>query len=83
MPPRLRRLSGEEVIQILCKQFNFEVVARRGSHVKLRRLAGGQRQTLTVPAHPELDRGTLHAIFRQACRYIANQELRSHFYTGD
>jgi predicted RNase H-like HicB family nuclease len=53
----------------------------RGSHVKLRRtLASGQKQTLTVPRHKELDSGTVRAIFRQACRYIPEDELRPLFF---
>lgn len=51
--PRLRRLSGPEVIGIL-KGFGFAVHAQSGSHVKLRRLSpGGQKQTLTIPSCPE------------------------------
>jgi hypothetical protein len=50
--------------------------------VKLRRMvAGGQKQTLTIPAHAELDVGTLKAIIRQATRYIPETELRPHFYS--
>lgn len=60
--PRLRVLSGREVINILGK-FGFEEFAQRGSHVKLRRvLENGHVQTLTVPNHHELDRGTLRAL---------------------
>jgi len=39
------------------------------------------KQTLTVPAHEELDTGTLRAILRQASRYVPGQELRPLFYT--
>lgn len=81
MPPKLRRLSGQDVISILAK-FNFRVHSQRGSHVKLRRLGpAGEKQTLTVPAHYELDVGTLRAIMRQAARYIPEDELRPHFYS--
>jgi len=81
MLSKLKRLSGEQVIAIL-GQFGFSVHSQRGSHVKLRRRgAGGEKQTLTVPAHKELDPGTLRAIFRQASRYIPEEQLRSHFYT--
>lgn len=55
--PKLRRLSGKEVIGILGR-FGFSAVTQRGSHVKLRRFAAGAMQILTVPAHPELDLGT-------------------------
>lgn len=81
MPPRLRRLSGPEVVGIICA-YGFEVRSRKGSHAKLRRTGTeGQRQTLTIPLHSELDTGTLRAIIRQAARYIPEAELRPHFYT--
>jgi predicted RNA binding protein YcfA (HicA-like mRNA interferase family) len=78
--PRLRRLSGREVIEILGR-FGFEVHAQRGSHVKLRRVtAGGAVETLTVPNHAQLDPGTCRAILRQAARYVPESELRAYFY---
>ena len=78
---RLRRLSGSDVIRIL-ESFGFVVHAQRGSHVKLRRLgAQGQKQTLTIPRHGELDTGTLRAILRQAGQYVPEEGLRPHFYT--
>ena len=79
--PRLRRLSGAQVIRIL-EGFGFITYAQAGSHVKLRRLGlHGERQTLTIPMHKELDTGTLRAIFRQATQYIADTDLRPHFYS--
>jgi predicted RNA binding protein YcfA (HicA-like mRNA interferase family) len=61
--------------------FGFTVTSQRGSHIKLRRIAaGGGQQTLTIPNHKELDRGTLGAIYRQAARCILERELRPHFY---
>ena len=78
--PRLRRLSGLDVIAILGR-FGFAVAAQRGSHVKLRRtLDDGRLQTLTVPAHTELDSGTCRAIMRQASRFIPESDLRPYFY---
>jgi predicted RNA binding protein YcfA (HicA-like mRNA interferase family) len=79
--PRLRRLSGDDVIAVLAR-FGFTVLAQRGSHAKLRRLkADGSKETLTVPRHRELDSGTLHAIFRQASRFVNAGDLRPHFYS--
>jgi predicted RNA binding protein YcfA (HicA-like mRNA interferase family) len=79
--PKLRTLSGSEVLAIL-SDFGFQPVSQRGSHVKVRRiLEDGQSQTLTIPNHREIDRGTLHALFRQACRFIAEPELRHMFFT--
>lgn len=79
--PKLRVLAGREVLKIL-GEFGFQRFAQRGSHIKLRRvLPGGQTQTLTVPYHDEIDRGTLHAIYRQASRFVPETELRSKFFT--
>lgn len=79
--PRLKILSGEEVIKIFLS-FGFEVASQRGSHVKLKRtLLGGTKQTLTVPDNPELDRGTLLAVYRQALRYVTEKDIKPHFYS--
>ena len=75
----MRVLSGKDVIAIL-SSFGFSVVGQKGSHVKLRREINGTRQSLTVPNHTELDRGTAKAIFNQAMRYIPEDELRKQFY---
>ena len=79
--PRLRRLAGAEVVRIL-GQFGFAVHSQRGRHIKLRSvLSDGTLQTLTIPAHPELDTGTCRAIFRQATRFVEDEDLRPFFYT--
>ena len=74
--PKLRRLSGREVVAIL-KPFGFLVVAQRGSHMKLKRIGPDGAQVLTVPAHASLDVG----ILRQASRFIPEDQLRPHFYS--
>jgi predicted RNA binding protein YcfA (HicA-like mRNA interferase family) len=79
--PKLKRLSGPEVLAIF-HSLGFETHSQRGSHVKLRRVtATGEKQTLTIPVHAELDTGTVRAIIRQATRYIPEFELRPHFYS--
>lgn len=79
--PKLKIFSGQEVIKILIS-FGFIVVAQKGSHIKLvRAIAENSRQTLTIPNHDELDKGTIKAIYRQALRYISESELKNHFYT--
>ena len=81
--PKLRSLSGQEVLKVFAK-FGFEKVDQEGSHVKIRRqLLGCGRQSLTVPLHDEIDRGTLKAIFRQALRYIPESDLHPHFYSDN
>ncbi len=65
----------------ILEAFGFNAVSQRGSHAKLRRvLAGGERQTLHVPMHRELDPGTTRAIFTQASAYVSEDELRPHFF---
>jgi hypothetical protein len=44
-------------------------------------VVSGAKQTLTVPAHSAVDIGTLGAIFRQATRYIPEDQLRPYFYS--
>jgi predicted RNA binding protein YcfA (HicA-like mRNA interferase family) len=79
--PKLKRLSGSDIVRIL-GLFGFSVVTQRGSHVKLRRIGNaGEKQTITIPLHSEIDIGTVKAIFRQASRYIPEDQLRRHFYT--
>lgn len=81
MPGKLRPLSGKDVVAIL-KRFGFSRLSQRGSHVKLRRLGPlGEKQTLVVPTHDELATGTLSDIFRQASRYIPEEQLRPHFFS--
>ena len=66
----------------LLGEFGFARFTQRGSHIKLRRvLADGRAQTLTVPDHAEIDRGTLQAIYRQALRFVPDSELRPRFYS--
>jgi predicted RNA binding protein YcfA (HicA-like mRNA interferase family) len=81
MSPKLKRLSGRDVVSILA-DFGFVTQSQRGSHVKLRRvLKTGEKQTLTIPIHDELDIGTLRAIMKQATRYMAQDSLWPYFYS--
>lgn len=79
--PRLKVLSGRDVIAILAT-FGFVEDSRRGSHAKLRRVGpSGERQILIVPIHSELAKGTLRAIYRQALKYIYEEKLNPCFYS--
>lgn len=80
---RLKRLSARQVLRTL-QAFGFAVVSTRGSHAKLKReVEGGPSQVLTVPLNRELAPGTIQAIYRQALRFIPEQDLRPHFYGTD
>jgi predicted RNA binding protein YcfA (HicA-like mRNA interferase family) len=74
----LKVLSGADVVAILAAH-GFAVV-RGTKHLKLRRSALGGAETLVVPNHDPIAKGTLRAIFVQASRYVRQAELRSHFY---
>ena len=78
--PKLKILSGKNIIEIF-KIFGFSIVSQKGSHVKLGRHLSSARQTLTIPNHKELDKGTIRAIYTQALRYVSDAELRKYFYT--
>ncbi len=79
--PRLRRLNGQQVIAIL-EQFGFRLIRVRGNHT-LQRSADNKHQNLTVPVHgnDSLALGPLKNIYRQACVYISEEDLKTHFYT--
>ena len=50
--------------------------------MKLRRLSQeGRRETLSVPRHRQLVAKTLFALYKQACKFIPEEELRFYFYT--
>lgn len=77
----LKQLSGRDVLKAFAA-FDFRVMSIKGSHAKLRRvLSDGQKQTLTVPLHKTLAAGTLQAIYRQALRYIPDEELKPWFFS--
>jgi len=60
----------------------FSVEKQKGSHVKLKRInESGESQTLTIPNHKELSKGTLKEIYKQVSRYVPEDTLRSYFYS--
>lgn len=80
MAPKPRRFSGADVIKALGR-VGFDVVAIRGNHAKLRRIAPDrQRQALMVPLHRELAMGTVLASYRQALKCVTESELTSAFF---
>ncbi len=81
MGVKLKTLSGDKVVTIL-EGFGFRAVHEVGSHMKLRRVSPEAIETLVVPYHATIPKGTLKAIFNQASRYIPAAELRKHFYTS-
>ncbi len=58
-------VSGREMVKVLTR-IGFEIVGRRGSHVRLKRRRGREVLIVVIPMHRELARGTLRSIMRQA-----------------
>ena len=62
MNMKLLVVSGKDVIKALSK-IGYYVRDQKGSHVHLRH---PYRKPLTVPDHPEIAKGTLRAIIKEA-----------------
>ena len=78
--PKLRVLSGRKVVAIF-ERLGFLVAYAKGSHVKLVRRVGTEEQTLVVPLHKELDKGTQKAIYKQALAYVDEKDISPLFYS--
>lgn len=79
--PKLKILSGDDIIKIF-EEIGFSIEHQKGSHIKLKRMINDNiKQTLTIPRYKELDKGTIKAIYNQALVYVAERDLRKHFYS--
>jgi len=56
--PKLPQVSGREVIKALQK-IDFKKVSQKGSHVKLLRRKSDFTQTIIIPNHKVIKKGTL------------------------
>jgi len=74
--PKLPQVSGEEVIRLL-QTLGYEVIRRRGSHVRLRRITPLGEHNITVPSHKVIAKGTLGDILNKVSLWnsIAKEEL--------
>lgn len=64
--PKLRKLSGQELVKILCNKLGFKAVRRAGSHVMLIKETSLGKIGTVVPLHEELKIGTILGILRKA-----------------
>ena len=65
MPPKLPRVSADEVIRAL-ERLGFVQIRQRGSHITLKKKTSAGDIGCVVPLHRELAIGTLRSILRQA-----------------
>ena len=64
-----RDMSGSELVQLLCKEWDYAVAHRtKGSHVILATNTPS-RHRVAVPLHTPLKIGTLHTILRQVAEH--------------
>jgi YcfA-like protein. len=64
--PRLRKVSGETAVKILCNKFGFEISGRSGSHVRLSKVTPEGKVGTVMPMHRELKIGTLKGALKLA-----------------
>ena len=62
--PKLPILSGKEMIKALSK-IGFKHIRTKGSHAILNK-TNNNKITIPIPLHPELAKGTLKSIMKQA-----------------
>ncbi|MFA4886794.1 MAG: type II toxin-antitoxin system HicA family toxin [Candidatus Nanoarchaeia archaeon] len=62
---KLPVLSGKEIVKILSK-LGFRVTDQKGSHVIMEGEKDGIKRKPVVPQHPEVAKGTLLSILKQA-----------------
>jgi len=63
-----RDLSGQELVNALCRDFGYRVVHQAGSHIVLETQEPSP-QRIAVPAHKALRVGTLSAILRSVATH--------------
>jgi hypothetical protein len=59
--------------------FGFTVIGGT-KHIKLRRSGSNGNETLVVPAHSPIAKGTLRVIFSQASHFVPQEQLHPYFY---
>lgn len=62
---KLPRTSGEAIVKMLSKA-GFEIVGRKGSHIRLKKVTKKAVFIVVVPNHSEITKGTLKSIIRQS-----------------
>ncbi len=63
---KLKKISGQDCIKILCNKFDFYVVRQKGSHIILKKETQTGIIGTVVPNHKELKIGTLRNILELA-----------------
>ncbi len=78
--PKLKRISGKELVKMLKAQ-GFVEMRQKGSHLRLMKKMLLEGCYITVPLHDEIDRGTLRSISRSLERCLSEPVIAEIFYT--
>jgi len=62
---KLPTVSGEKIVKALIKA-GFEIVGRKGSHVRLKKKTRERTYIVVVPLHTVVAKNTLFSIIRQS-----------------
>ena len=80
MPHKLKVLSGDELVKFFGKQ-GFFLRSMNGSHMKLVRHTDKGDQTIIIPRHKPVQKGTLKGIYNEVKIFIDQKDLDDFFYT--
>jgi len=69
MPKLPRQISGERLVNLL-KQYDYETVRKRGSHIRLTSNYKTVEHHITIPAHAEIKLKTLNSILNDIAGYL-------------
>ncbi len=61
---KLPVVSGKDLVKFLSRE-GFQIVGRKGSHIRMKKITEPPNLITVVPDHNELARGTLLSILRQ------------------
>lgn len=73
-PAKYPVCSGSDVVKAL-KNFGYEKVSQRGSHVKMKKSFTAGDHIIVIPLHKVLDRGTLGSIIKRIRVRIGEKEF--------
>ena len=71
-----RDLSGQDLVNALCRNWDYHIVRQQGSHIVLE-TENPSHHRIAVPAHKNLRVGTLNAIMRTVAKHkcVDRQEI--------
>ena len=62
--PKLKKISGQDCVKILCNKFGFSVIRQKGSHIVLKKETSEGKIGTVVPNHNELKIPTLKSVLK-------------------